>query len=56
MKKSADYRLHAIECRQLAARAVTPAEREQLLEMAQTWDSLAQEREEAAKRAAAIAS
>ncbi len=37
-------RAHAEECRQLAARAGVKA-RDQLLKMAETWDSLADDRE-----------
>jgi hypothetical protein len=44
MKKAEEYRAHAEECRQLAARGDGRA-REQLLKMAETWESLALDRE-----------
>lgn len=44
MKKAEEYRLHAAECRQLATRGDQKA-REMLLNMAKTWDSLADDRE-----------
>jgi hypothetical protein len=45
MKTILEYRKHAQECRALA-RLVPPGEqREQLLQMAATWDKLAQTRE-----------
>ena len=45
MKKASEYRQHASECRQLA-QAMQGAQRDQLLEMAATWDRLADERVE----------
>jgi hypothetical protein len=45
MKKASDYRRHAEECRALASSAALPEHRDQLLEMAHTWDMLAQQRE-----------
>lgn len=50
MKKASEYRAHAEECRQLATKAVTAAEREHLLKMAATWDALAADREAIAAR------
>jgi hypothetical protein len=47
MRRIADYRRHAEECRTLARQADSPEERGQLLNMAATWESLAQERESA---------
>jgi hypothetical protein len=44
MRKTADYRKHAEECRMLARTAAKGEQRDQLLVMAQTWDRLAQER------------
>jgi hypothetical protein len=44
MKKAEEYRAHAEECRQLATRGDAAA-REQLLKMAETWESLALGRE-----------
>jgi hypothetical protein len=44
MKKASEYRLHAKECRDLAATMGSPAQREQLLEMAAHWENLATDR------------
>jgi hypothetical protein len=44
MKKASEYRLHAAECRQLAAKMESGDQREQLLSMARHWDELAQDR------------
>jgi hypothetical protein len=41
MKKVEDYLWHAEECRMPAGRAPSPAEREMLLNMAETWHGLA---------------
>ena len=49
MKKASEYRQHAIECRQLAL-GVQGLQREQLIEMAATWDRLAAERTELIRR------
>jgi hypothetical protein len=49
MKKASEYRKHAEECRALA-RGVQGEKKTQLLEMAATWDSLAQERSAWAQR------
>jgi hypothetical protein len=46
MKKASEYRLHADECRQLAGRMEVGEHRDQLLQMAATWDKLATERSE----------
>ena len=43
MKKASEYRRHAEECRQLAS-AMEGGQRDQLLEMAATWDKLAADR------------
>jgi hypothetical protein len=45
MKKVADYRRHAEECRTLLKGAKTPEHREMLLNMAETWEALAGARE-----------
>jgi hypothetical protein len=45
MKKASEYRRHAEECRALASKAGTEEHRLQLLKMADTWVSLADERE-----------
>jgi hypothetical protein len=54
MKKALDYRRHATECRQLAANAALPEHREQLLEMANTWEMLAEQREHEIDRQARL--
>ncbi len=43
VKTASDYRLHAQECRALAARMETSQQREQLLNTAAVWEWLAQE-------------
>jgi hypothetical protein len=50
MKKASEYRQHAVECRQLAAALGPGEQRDQLLEMAATWDRLADERSEFVRR------
>jgi hypothetical protein len=45
MKKASEYREHARECRELAALMAEPENRRQLLDMAESWDLLAEERE-----------
>jgi hypothetical protein len=49
VKKASEYRQHAIECRQLAS-GVQGVQRDQLIEMAATWDRLAEERAELIQR------
>ena len=44
MKKASEYREHANECRALAAKMETLADREQLLAMAAHWEQLAKDR------------
>jgi hypothetical protein len=44
VKKVSEYRQHAAECRALAAKMAVDENREQMLEMAATWDRLADER------------
>ena len=46
MKKASEYRLHAKECRDLAAKMESAEQREQLLEMADHWETLASDRAE----------
>ncbi len=46
MKKASEYRLHAQECRSLANAMDQGDQRDQLLEMAATWERLADERSE----------
>ena len=50
MKKASEYREHAQQCRNLAKRMSAGAQRDQLLEMALTWDKLAEERSELVRR------
>jgi len=45
MKTASEYRQHAQECRALAQQVPTGEQRDQLLEMARTWDNLAADRE-----------
>ena len=45
MKTVMDYRKHAQECRKLAQQMPSGEQREQLLEMARTWEALAYSRE-----------
>ncbi|MPR11349.1 hypothetical protein [Microvirga tunisiensis] len=45
MKTAAEYRKHAEECRVLAKQVSEGEQRNQLLEMARTWDNLATDRE-----------
>jgi hypothetical protein len=44
MKKASEYRKHAEECRELAAKTELGDQREQLLRMAAHWDQLAKDR------------
>lgn len=44
MKKASEYRLHAKECRELAASMESNEQRAQLLQMAEHWDKLATDR------------
>jgi hypothetical protein len=45
MKKVSDFRRQVEECHALLRGARTPEERQMLLSMAETWESLAKERE-----------
>jgi len=45
MKKAAEYREHAAQCRALATQMDRAEHREQLLQMAETWDAMAEQRE-----------
>lgn len=45
MKKTSEYRQHAEECRILAKQVSDGPHREQLLNMAKTWDALADDRD-----------
>ena len=44
MKKASEYRQHAAECREMASKAKAP-QRDHLLKMAETWESLADDRD-----------
>ena len=50
MKKASEYRRHGVECRELARRMAAGEQRDQLLNMADTWDALAAERSELIRR------
>jgi hypothetical protein len=50
MKKASEYRQHAEECRALAQGMDPGEQRNQLLEMAATWDNLAADRSEMVRR------
>jgi len=45
VKKASEYRKHAEECRELAKQVPEGPQRDQLLEMARTWDNLANDRD-----------
>lgn len=45
MKKASKYRLHALECRSLASQANSDEHRKQLMAMAETWETLADDRD-----------
>jgi hypothetical protein len=49
MKLASEYRQHAAECRALAAAMPQHDQRDQLLQMAETWDRMAEERERLVK-------
>jgi hypothetical protein len=49
MKKASEYRQHAEECRALA-KGIQGEQRDQLLEMAVTWEKLAAERSDLVRR------
>jgi hypothetical protein len=55
VKKASEYRQHAQECRDLAKTMPEGPQRQQLLEMARTWDNLAAERSELVRRYPEIA-
>jgi CelD/BcsL family acetyltransferase involved in cellulose biosynthesis len=44
MKKASEYRDHARECRDLAAKMETAEDREQMLSIAAHWERLAEDR------------
>ena len=55
MKKAREYYQHAEECRALARRAREAEHRAALIEMAETWENLARERETRVTRQRRIA-
>jgi hypothetical protein len=54
MKKVAEYLSRVEECRTLARRARSPRDREMLLNMATTWESLAEAREKQLNKKASV--
>jgi hypothetical protein len=50
MKKASEYRLHAKECRDLAAKMDLGVHRDQLLQLAAHWENLAEERLQLVRR------
>jgi len=50
VKKASEYRQHAEECRQMAKGLKNEDQLAQLMEMAETWERLAKEREEQARK------
>jgi len=55
MKKVSEYRDHAEECRRMAAGTSNEEHRAALFKMAETWDSLAEERTERLRQQQRIA-
>jgi hypothetical protein len=49
MKKASEYRRHAEECRVLARGMKEGPQRDQLLDMAKNWDTLAEDRDRLAR-------
>jgi hypothetical protein len=53
MRKVSEYEAHAAECRKMAATTSNPLHKQQLTDMAQAWEMLAEERrKQLAKRGA----
>ena len=50
MKKASEYRQHADECRTLASKIRAGPQKDQLLEMAASWEKLAAERSALVRR------
>ena len=50
MKKASEYRKHAEECLALAKQVHDGEHRKQLLEMARTWNALAEDRERVTRK------
>ncbi len=55
MRKASEYHLHADECRGLASRATNPDHKNMLASMADTWETLAHQREALVARKMRIA-
>jgi hypothetical protein len=55
VKKASEYQQHAEDCKALAAGATSPEHRDMLLKMAETWESLARNRESMVTRQQRIA-
>ena len=55
MQKASEYHKHAEECRMLAGRSLDPEHKAALIEMAETWENLAKEREALVARKERIA-
>ena len=54
MKKVSEYLGHVEECRALARHARSPQDREMLLNMAASWESLAEAREKQLNKKASV--
>ena len=50
MKTASEYLRHAEECRALAAQMTTSEQREQLLNMAEMWEQLAEDRSDLVRK------
>ena len=50
MKKASEYRKHAEECLALSKQVPEGEQRKQLLEMARTWNALAEDRERVTRK------
>ena len=55
MKKASEYRKHAAECRALAQKVKQGEQRDQLLDMAKTWERLAADRSALVRRRPEVA-
>ena len=44
MRKVSEYEAHAEECRRMATQTSNPAQKTQLIQMAETWEMLAKAR------------
>jgi chromosome segregation ATPase len=55
LKKASEYREHAAQCQKLAAGTQNPEHKAMLMKMAETWETLAADREEHIARQGRIA-